>query len=191
MVRSILQIGNPILTKKSKTITDYNSKETKQVIQDLLDTCMANKAITAGLAAPQIGSNVRICVCRRVDLEEEKGRGIVNDNELWEVLINPEVIDKSDKDSLVWEACLSVGEGDNRINGPVFRPGWAKAKYITRDGKKKEIEGEGFLSHLIQHEIDHLEGILFLKYVKNPANLWKNKDLDLYLSEFDEYPPIK
>jgi peptide deformylase len=190
MVKEILQIGNPILTQKSAPVTDLASPELKQLIRDLVDTCQETRSITAGLASPQIGGKLAVCVCRRIDLEEKQGRDTLPVSELWEVLINPELKDQSAKKSIIWEACLSVGTGSSMLHGPVARPSKVTVNYTKPDGSKAELSGSGFLAHLIQHEYDHLQGILFLKYVKNPANLWKEADLNKYLDEHDEYPEI-
>ncbi len=190
MVKEILQIGNPILTQKSAPVTDFDSPELKALITDLVDTCQKTRAITAGLASPQIGGKFAVCVCRRVDLEEKAGRDTLPVSELWEVLINPEIKEQSEKKSIIWEACLSVGTGKDMLHGPVVRPSKVTVAYTKPDGTKAELSGNGFLSHLIQHEYDHLQGILFLKYVKNPSNLWKEDALNAYLDEHDDYPEI-
>jgi peptide deformylase len=188
MKRQIIQIGSPRLTQKCKIVTDLKSKETLQVIEDLLDTCKANKSIAAGLSAPQIDYDLAICVCRRVDLEENNKK--VASNDLWEIMINPKIINKSEKESLFWEGCLSIGKGKKLIYGPVYRPDQVEVEYLDISGKKKTLSGTGFFSHLIQHELDHLEGKLFLSYVSNPDNLWLSSDLDKYLDQNGTYPTI-
>ena len=189
MVKNILQIGETILKTKTKQVVDVNSKETKQIIRDLLDTVIENADISAGLAAPQIGYNKAICICRRVDLEESSTENLPNEK-LWEVLINPQILSRSKEYSSEWEACLSIGIGENNIWGPVSRPREVKIEYLTQKGKKKTLNAKGFLSHVVQHEYDHLQGVLFIKYVDNPANLWKLKDLNDYLDKNDHYPEI-
>ncbi|MFQ5492933.1 MAG: peptide deformylase [Candidatus Dojkabacteria bacterium] len=190
MVKDIVQIGNPILTQKTKKVTDINAAEVKSLISDLLDTCKANERDTAGLAAPQIDSNLRICVVRRVDLEDDTGRGKIADDELWTVMINPVIVERSAQQSLIWEACLSIGKGDDQLWGPVDRPEIATAEFTAPNGKTKTLTGDGFFSHLIQHEIDHLDGILFLKYIKNPKNIRKSADLDKYVEKHKERTQI-
>ena len=166
------------MEKKSKKIIDINNKEVQQVIRDLVDTCIEMESRSAGLAAPQIGKNLAICVCRRTDLEEnlntqeslEKGELIKLPNEkLWEVFINPEIVEESKRVSTYWEACLSIGEKEkDSIFGPVDRPETVKIKYINREGESKKITASGFFSHIIQHEIDNLDGVLFCAHVENP-----------------------
>lgn len=191
MIRDILQIGNPILTTKSSPVKEVTSKETKSLIRDLLDTCRENADISAGLASPQIGINKRICICRRVDLEEKQPNTEIDPEILWEVLINPELI-KSSKDlSTEWEACLSIGIGKDNLWGPVNRAKKVKVKYTTPSGNKETLEADGYFSHIIQHEIDHLNGILFVSYIANPNNLWRLEDLNEYIEANDSYPETK
>ena len=107
MVRDILQIGADVLTKETKVIKDINSPAIKELIQDLLDTCIDNKQGSAGLSAPQIGASERVCVCRRTDLEEELGEDKVPDEDLWEVMINPKITSESMTIGQAWGRSLS------------------------------------------------------------------------------------
>lgn len=190
MIKPILQIGDPILTTKTKVVEDPLSAETKKIVADLLDTCIANADISAGLAAPQIGYDKAICVCRRVDLEEANGENPVADEQLWEVLINPKIITSSTEETMEWEACLSIGIGDDNIWGPVSRPKNVTVGYTTPEGENKQLVGVDYFGHILQHEYDHLQGVLFITYIDNPSNLWKLKDLNAYVDENEEYPEI-
>lgn len=190
MVKEILQIGTPILTKKTSTVKGIQSEVTQSIISDLLDTCKKNADISAGLAAPQIGYDKRICICRRVDLEEKSPDVPVPDDKLWEVLINPKLIKIGKTMSTEWEACLSIGQGDDNIWGPVDRPKRITVEFLTPKGKIKRISANGYFAHVIQHEIDHLNGILFVSHVSNPQNLWKLKDLNKHIDSTRSYPEI-
>jgi peptide deformylase len=188
MLRDIIQIGDPVLNKKTTDVSDVNDPKVKQLIEDLIDTCEENHSTTAGLSAPQINELLSVCVCRRTDIEELRGEDTLPLNELWEVMINPKVISKSEEKSQFWEACLSIGVGKNQLWGPVQRSKSIVVEYLDRNGNKKTLSPDGFFSHVVQHEIDHLNGILFLTYIDNPANIWKGKDLDSYLDETGEFP---
>lgn len=188
MIRKIFQIGDKVLEAKASKVNP-NDEKTKKLVQDLIDTCKTNADETAGISAPQIGESKRICICRRTDLEEKTSKPI-KDELLWEVMINPEIVSKSNRMSSYWEGCLSVGEGDEKLFAPVKRPSTIVVKYIDKNGNYKELECKGFFSHVVQHELDHLEGILFLKYVNDPTTIWKNKDLDKYFKENNDYPSI-
>lgn len=187
----VLQIGDPILEEKSGAIQDPTSKEIQALVDDLLSVCRGKENSTAGLSAPQIGQNKRVFIARRIDIEEkyeklQKPLPKKMKSQMWEVLINPEIIKLGDTMSTFWEGCLSI----KGIFGPVSRPGFVKMKYLDRDGKPREISGSGYFGHVLLHELDHLEGILFLKYVKNPENLWKNKDLDDYIERYGRMPDV-
>lgn len=189
MIKEILQIGNPILVTKTNRVKDSQSAEVKKVVIDLLDTCHKNADISAGLAAPQIGYDVSICVCRRVDLEAKDEQ--IDIDKLWTVLINPVVVNTSHNKSLEWEACLSIGKGDDNLWGPVERPKKVTIKYTDIAGKSQKLEASDYFGHIVQHEIDHLAGILFISYVTNPSNLWTLADLNSYIDKNDSYPDIE
>lgn len=188
MVREIIQLGDEKLYQTSKEVEESEilSRETQELIDDMLDTCNHEMESTAGLSAIQVGVPVRIYIARRMDLEEEED----SDNPEWEVLINPKVEVVDPKPSTMWEGCLSVGKGDERLFAPVTRPIEVKVTYLDRDAKEKVFQAREYMSHVIQHEQDHIDGKLFLSYVKNPTNIWKSVELDSYIDENESFPPI-
>lgn len=189
MIKKILQIGNPVLEKKSKDLDVKKLKEKKiqTLIDDLIDTAYSEIDRSAGISAPQVGENLRIFVARRFDLQKKDDNG---KKVIWEVVINPKVLYQSEEESIFWEGCLSVGTGQKALFAPVKRKREVKIRYIDRGGKEKEYNGIDFMSHIVQHEIDHLNGILFLSHVKNPADIWISTRLDKYIKKYDDYPPI-
>lgn len=112
------------------------------------------------------------------------------DNCLWQIIINPKIEYISKEQNIVWEGCLSVGEGDTQLYAPVKRPEFVKISYQTVSGEHKELSAIGYFSHVVQHEIDHLYGKLFLSLVKNPSNIWVVKKLDEYIDKNGGYPQI-
>lgn len=182
MVLPILQIGAQVLYQKSLDVPEdkIDSAEIKSLIANMLDTCKAHDEETAGLSAVQIGHLWRVFIIRRVDLE----------NEQWEVCINPKVKVLGEKSSTVWEGCLSIGDGADRLFGPVERPDNVTLSYTDASGKQKSISATGYLSHIILHENDHLEGHLFLEYVQNPTLIWRSEDLDNYIAQTGHFPPL-
>ena len=182
-------MNDPILNTKCKEVLEFNTTELSNLVQDLLDTCIEKEAISAGLSAPQIGVGLQVCICRRMDLENKHEQSIPVE-QLWEVMINPRVLTSSKNKSMYWEGCLSVGEGPNGLYGPVSRPATVEIEFCNITGKKKYLRCSGFFSHIVQHEIDHLNGIIFLKYVNNPDNIWLSKDLDDYYEKNGDYPPV-
>jgi len=179
----IIQIGDPILEQKAKKVEDVSSADVQEIIE-LLERDVRSDVESAGLAAPQIGKSISICTVKDI-IPEEKA-----ENYKTITLINPVIKDVSEKTSVYWEGCLSVGEGQNRLFGPVKRPDYVSIEYIDKFGKAKSLEARGYFSHIVQHEVDHLKGILFVKYIINPANIWKNKDLDKYIEENGVFPPV-
>lgn len=171
-MKKILQLGNSILSKPSAE-ADINAPETKTIIKELLETVESVKEHSGGLSAPQIGYNKRIALCRRMDLEEKES---TTKNIIWEVMINPVITKKSAENTVFWEGCLSVSKGD--LFAEISRAKDITVKFFDKSGKEKVLNATGYFSHVVQHEVDHLDGILFLKYVKDPANLYSGKELE-------------
>lgn len=185
VVQKIIQIGDPKLSQISEEIPtkEIISKENQQLYQDLIDTCNKEKEGTAGLSAVQIGILKRAYVIRRLDLEEDES------DPVWTVLINPAVELVGKKKSTIWEGCMSVGEGRKRLFGPVTRHDHVKVSFFDVNAKPEVMEFTGYMAHIIQHEQDHLNGELFLKYIADPTKLWTSEKLDRYLETHDHFPP--
>lgn len=182
MVKDIIQIGNPLLTKPSAPVaaSEISSEKIQNLIKDMLDTCKHHDQDTAGLSAVQIGEPLRIYVARRIDVNED----------IWEVFINPQLEILDSAEGIMWEGCMSIGEGENRLFAPVARANKVKVTYTEPDGTKAELIATDYMAHIVQHEQDHLDGKLFLQYVDDPKKIWKNKDLDEYLEKYGKYPSV-
>ena len=143
-LRQIVQIGDSVLRKKCKPVEKIDDKII-QLLDDMADTMY--EADGVGLAAPQVGILKRIAI---VDV----GDGLIE-------LINPEIIEVKGTQTDD-EGCLSV------VNefGPVTRPYYVKVRAYNRKGQLFEIEGEELLARAFCHEIDHLEGILFVDKIE-------------------------
>jgi peptide deformylase len=194
MQLKILQIGDDRLLKQSKKIKNFKSKKLQKLIDDLIETCQVDEDRTAGLAAPQVGQNIQLTIVRRLDLEEEHS-GRTNKKkrkfDLWEPVINPQIIRADKTKAVQWEGCLSIGVGEKAVFGPVSRARKVEIEYQDRKGKSKRLKGQEYFSHVLQHEIDHLHGILFTSLVANPEhNLWLSRDLDKYISEYNGFPEV-
>lgn len=142
-IRNVLKMGDPVLNKKSKVVTDFNER-LHTLLDDMADTMYQEDGV--GLAAPQVGVLRRAVI---VDI----GDGIIE-------LINPEIVESSGEQTDV-EGCLSVED----YIGDVTRPNYVKINAQDRYGKHIEVEGEGFLARAFCHELDHLDGILFVEKV--------------------------
>jgi len=156
-VRPILNFDQPVLREKAKRVGRVDTS-IQRLIDDLAETMLA--APGAGLAAPQIGVPLRVCVV--------KG----DDNQIW-ALVNPEVV-KHDGVQVGYEGCLSY-------------PGWVGevARYETvvvkgrsRRGKEVRIKSSGFTARAFQHEIDHLDGVLFTDRLTNIDTLKRIEELE-------------
>lgn len=151
-VKPILQIPNPILNTKCEKVAEING-EIKELITDLLDTLTAQtNPQGTGLAAPQIGVSKRVCIVRRWDRSED-------DKETYRdyVLINPEILGASSATDIMWEACLSIPD----LFGKVMRNKRVRVSALNENGEEIKIKASGFFARVIQHEVDHLDGILF------------------------------
>jgi len=144
-VREILIIGDPVLTRKSERVDDI-TEDVVRLARDMVETVHAAPGV--GLAAPQVGVSKRIIV---VDLS-------VGENEdALHVLINPEIVSK-EGEIICEEGCLSVPD----IKEKVARPYRVVARGLDLEGRPVEIEGEDLLARALCHEVDHLDGILFV-----------------------------
>ena len=148
-LREILTEPNKILREKSWPV-DKVDKDLQNTMDDMLETMYAAPGI--GLAAIQIGIPKRIIVLDLARKDEPK-------NPMF--FINPEIIKKSETNSTYEEGCLSVPGQFAEID----RPDKCHVKYLDYFGQPKEINAEGMLATCIQHEMDHLEGILFIDYL--------------------------
>ena len=148
-IRKILVEPDPFLRQKSKKVEKVDD-DVRSLINDMLETM--HDAPGIGLAAIQIGVPKRIIV-----MDLAKG----NEKKQPLYFVNPEIITKSEIDLTYEEGCLSVPGQFAEID----RPDRCKIKYLDYDGKEQILNAEGLLATCIQHEIDHLEGILFIDYL--------------------------
>jgi peptide deformylase len=145
MIRPIVKYPTESLAHKSDVITDFDD-EIKKLAEDMLETMYAAPGI--GLAAPQVGVNRRLIV---IDLTAGETTG----HQM--ILVNPEIVEESGLQKEE-EGCLSLPG----LTAVVRRPQKVLVKANDLDGNLVEIEGEGLLARVLYHEIDHLEGILYL-----------------------------
>ena len=148
-IRKILTEPDPFLRKKSEKV-DKVDAEIRTLMDDMLDTMYDAPGI--GLAAIQIGIPKRVIV---IDLSKEKEKKTPM------YFVNPEIITKSKNDTSYEEGCLSVPNQFAEIS----RPDKCKVKFMDYEGTERILEAEGLLATCIQHEMDHLEGVLFIDYL--------------------------
>lgn len=147
MIRKIVRFPNPILRKKCKAVKKV-TPEIVKLIDDMLETMHAAPGV--GLAAPQVARSVRVIVA-------DIGKNPI-------ALVNPGIVEKSGS-QIFTEGCLCLPG----VEAPVERASRVKVKGMDRGGKKIVIEADGLLATVLQHEIDHLEGIVFIDRVNDPS----------------------
>ena len=166
-VREVLRLGDPRLRERARPVDDPTAAAIAALITDLRDTMAARNG--AGLAAPQIGVPLRVVIF-----------GITRNPRYPEappipetVLINPLITPLGSGRELGWEGCLSVPG----LRGAV--PRWQRIRYAALDpqGRRVEVEAEGFHARVVQHECDHLDGLLFPDHLEDPRQLGFTEEL--------------
>jgi peptide deformylase len=146
-VRTLHVLGSPVLRQKSAAVARVDD-DVRRLVEDLFATMHAARGV--GLAANQIGVARRVAV---VDVGEEDPPALV--------LINPVILARSDETEVEEEGCLSIPD----IFGEVKRAARVTVEALDQDGKPFRVEASGYKARAIQHEIDHLDGILFLDHL--------------------------
>ncbi len=164
----VLTAPDPILKKKSVSISAVDDN-TRKLMDSMLETMYHEQGV--GLAAPQIGTSQKIIV---IDLQEESDGAAKKSAPLF--IANPEIIEKSTELVLAHEGCLSLPE--QRIE--IARAYAIRIKFLDYSNEPQELEANDWLARVIQHEIDHLEGVLLVDYlsmIKRDATLRKLRKL--------------
>ena len=177
-VKEVIKMGHPNLRKVAEKvdISSLPSQELDQLIQDLFDTMEKEEGI--GIAAPQINVSQQVAIIgipvdnpRYEDLEIDE----IDDFEPL-VVINPEIKVLDEASQGFWEGCLSVPG----LRGYVERPKKIEVTFYNPEGQKMQIEAEGFMATVFQHEIDHLFGKLYVDRVTDTTKL-------SFIDEFQEF----
>ena len=148
-IKPLVILPDPVLRQVSKPVERVDAPLLK-LADDMLETMYDAPGI--GLAAIQVGEPLRLVV---LDLARE---GEEPDPQLF---INPEILDGSDERSVYEEGCLSIPD----YYAEVERPARIRVRHLDREGKEQEVEAEGLLATCLQHEIDHLNGVLFIDHI--------------------------
>jgi peptide deformylase len=164
-VKTIVLYPDPIL-KKAAALVERVDGEIKQLIEDLIDTMHAGPG-SVGVAAPQIGVSIRACV-----VDVSKNRHGKDNNHGLLLMINPEILARSGS-AVMREGCMSVPD----YTGDVERATDITLRYSDPDGTVHEFDASGFEAVAIQHEIDHLDGFLFLDRITSlKTGLFRRKN---------------
>ncbi len=153
-IRTILEVPDPVLRQKSLPVDNVDD-EVRALVADMFETMYEAPGI--GLAAIQVGVPRRILVIDLQEPEEEGGEPVRDPR----VFINPEILDSSDQEVPYTEGCLSVPDQYAEVD----RPDRIRARWLDEKGEQHEADIEGLLATCLQHEMDHLEGILFIDHL--------------------------
>jgi peptide deformylase len=162
-VRPTLQLGDPLLRTRCAEITDLRAPETRRLAADLRDTLadwVRRTTYGRGIAAPQIGAAVQM-VC--ASLGDHR------------VLVNPVITRRSEESWEAWEACLSFSV---EIFCQVRRARWVDVSYLSLGGEHHALRATGDLAHLLQHEIDHLAGIVAVDRITSIGTLCMRSEFE-------------
>ena len=163
IIKEVSEIGSKVIRTRAKEVKFLKSLMVKKTIKDLTDSMRKHGLV--GMAAPQIGIGTRIFVTEirktpyRKDAELDKLR----------IFINPKIVSSSDKCVIGHEGCGSVSNGG--LFGPVKRPEEVVVQALDSNGDKFHLEVSGLLARVIQHEIDHLNGVVFIDHVSDTRKL--------------------
>ncbi|PRD43286.1 peptide deformylase [Phyllobacterium phragmitis] len=148
-IKPLVILPDPILRQVSKPVERIDD-QLRSLADDMLETMYDAPGI--GLAAIQVGEPLRMLV---IDLSKE------DEEKAPHVFINPEIVSSADERSVYEEGCLSIPD----YYAEVERPASARVTYLDREGKHQEIAAEGLMATCLQHEIDHLNGVLFIDHI--------------------------
>jgi len=148
-IKPLIILPDPVLRQVSKPIERVDA-DLQRLVDDMLETMYDAPGI--GLAAIQVGVPRRMLV---IDLSKE------GEEKQPLVFINPEIVSSSDERSVYEEGCLSIPD----YYAEVERPAKVTAKYLDREGREQSVEADGLLATCLQHEIDHLNGVLFIDHI--------------------------
>jgi len=175
MVREIVYLGDPVLRKPCDPVTEV-TEDVRALADDMIETMIAADGV--GLAAPQVAVPIQLAVVD-VRLDEEDaglfkvdGKDAAYDDWMPLVFINPD-FELGEHKGLGTEGCLSIPDVRAEVNRPLF----VRTKLQLIDGKEIEVEADGLLARALQHEADHLHGILFIDRLSAAAKLRARRDI--------------
>lgn len=175
VILKVARLGHPVLRKTAEKVDaeKISSEEIQRLIDDMIDTMRECDGI--GLAAPQVHQSLQISV-----IESDKNPRYPEAPDIpLTILINPEITYMSEETVAGWESCLSVED----LRGKVTRSAEVNVLAYNRAGEKKVLEASGFIAVVLQHEIDHLNGTVYLDRIKDFKTLSHMKEFEKYWAE--------
>lgn len=166
-------MGHPILRKKARALSkeEISSPEIRRLVQDMIETMHEYGGV--GLAAPQVHQSVQLAI---IEFDEENARYPDLGHQGLTVVINPKIKVLDSKPQGFWEGCLSVPE----LRGYVERPRKVQVDFTDLEGRSLSLTAEDFLATVVQHELDHLDGVLYVDRMKDPTKF-------AFLDEYRRY----
>ncbi|HMO78414.1 MAG TPA: peptide deformylase [Candidatus Paceibacterota bacterium] len=174
IIEQVTQIGHKTIRSRSQEISNLKAKSVQQVVTDLIDSMRHHELV--GMAAPQIGKKIRIFVTEIRETKLRKGQNKKNIDPL-RVFINPRIVSLAKVQESGWEGCGSVAEAG--IFGMVKRPISLAIEAFDRDGNKFRLEADSLLARVIQHEMDHLNGVVFIDKADTGTFMSRNEYLKI------------
>ena len=184
----IARMGHPVLRQRAQDITDPTAPEIRHLVNDMIETMVDVDG--AGLAAPQVHVGLRLVIFKVPPDRAEPAENGAEDAGMEEgagtaeltILINPDVEPLTDEKTLGWEGCLSVPG----LNGAVPRYTHIRYTGLDLDGNRIDREATGFHARVAQHEIDHLDGILYPMRMTDLKLLTFSEELKYFMAPTDE-----
>lgn len=172
IIKKVTQVGNLVIRTKAKRVPDFASKKIQRVIADLIDSMRYYQLV--GMAAPQIGRSLRIFVSEIRETKIRKGQSVKNTDPL-RIYINPKILWHSKKQVSGYEGCGSVASGN--LFGTVKRPVKVVVRAQNEKGRTFKLKANHLLARVVQHEYDHLEGIVFTDKADPKSYMSRNEFL--------------
>ena len=172
-ILKVARLGHPVLREMCRDLTpdEIRSPETKSLVDDMRATMEEYGGV--GLAASQVHEPIRLAL---IEFSEDSGRYALEQAQPLLVVFNARVTVVDDTPSGFWEGCLSVPG----LRGYVERPSKIRVDYLDGDTREQSLLAEGFLATVLQHELDHLDGVLYVDRITDPSKL-------AFLEEYGRY----
>lgn len=171
-ILKVARMGHPVLRRIAQPVSEkeISTEQFQTFIDDMIETMREYDGV--GLAAPQVHRSQRVSVIEIDDNPRYGGKKNVG----LHVFVNPKLEALTSDTNSYWEGCLSVPG----LRGLVARPNKVKVSYLDRHGKKKEMQAEGFLATVLQHEFDHLDGKLYVDRLTDTTKLVFDQEFERY-----------
>ncbi|MDD9938398.1 MAG: peptide deformylase [Myxococcales bacterium] len=172
-IRKVARMGHPVLRQPTRELSreEIRAPETRALVRDMIETMHEYGGV--GLAAPQVHEPVRLAV---LEVDAESARYPADDEQPLLVVFNAHVTVLDETPFGFWEGCLSVPG----LRGYVERPSRIRVDYQDHEGEQRALEAQGFIATVFQHELDHLDGVLYVDKVKDPSRL-------AFIEEYQRY----